>query len=68
MRKILINDTVAIELSTLIVTRLLVQANSGAFGTYLSLLRCNGLIEMTEAFVKTNNNLFMVSAIRQARE
>ena len=35
--------------------------NSGTFGTYLSLLRRNGLVEVTGTSVKASPNLFLVS-------
>ena len=36
--------------------------NSGTFGTYLSLLRRNGLVEVTGTYVKANPNLFIYHA------
>ncbi len=38
--------------------------NSGTFGTYLSLLRRNGLAEVAGAYVKANPNLFVASAFK----
>jgi len=40
--------------------------NSGTFGTYLSLLRRNGLVEVTGTYVKASSNLFGASTISQA--
>ncbi len=40
--------------------------NSGTFGTYLSLLRRNGLVEVTGTYVKANPNIFVASKIKQA--
>jgi len=40
--------------------------NSGTFGTYLSLLRRNGLVEVTGTYVKASSNLFVARSIRQA--
>src|SRR2546429_299134 len=44
------------------------SSNSGTFGTYLSLLRRNGLAEVTGAYVKANPNLFVASSVTPARE
>ncbi len=40
--------------------------NSGTFGTYLSLLRRNGLVEVTGPYVKANPNIFVASTIKPA--
>ncbi len=40
------------------------SSNSGTFGTYLSLLRRNGLAEVAGAYVKANPNLFVASAFK----
>ena len=37
------------------------SSNSGTFGTYLSLLRRNGLADVTGASVKASPNLFVAS-------
>jgi hypothetical protein len=37
--------------------------NSGTFGTYLSLLRRNGLVETAGNYIKANPNLFVASTI-----
>ena len=36
--------------------------NSGTFGTYMSLLRRNGLVEVTGTYIKANPNLFIYHA------
>jgi hypothetical protein len=40
--------------------------NSGSYGTYLSLLRRNGLADVTGTSVKASPNLFVASTIRRA--
>ena len=41
---------------------------SGTFGTYLSLLRSNGLVEVVGTSVKASSSLFVASAYKQAKE
>jgi len=36
---------------------------SGTFGTYMSMLRRNGLAEVTGAFIKANPNLYVISTL-----
>ncbi len=66
---IYLNQSVRIDLPTLLDTRPLVQANSGgqvgltarggAFGRYLSLQRNNGLIEVEGNKIKASETLFL---------
>ncbi len=44
------------------------SSSSGTFGTYLSLLRRNGLVEVAGSSVKASPNLFVASAYKQAKE
>lgn len=39
---------------------------SGTFGTYLSMLRRNGLVEVVDTYVKASPNLFVASTTKQA--
>ncbi len=42
--------------------------NSGTFGTYVSLLRRNGLAEVAGAYIKASSSLFVTSTLKQAKE
>ncbi len=42
------------------------SSNSGTFGTYVSLLRRNGLVEVTGTYIKANPNIFVASTIKPA--
>src|SRR2546429_7522579 len=44
------------------------SSNSGTFGTYLSLLRRNGLIEVAGAYAKAQPKLFVGNSATPARE
>ncbi len=42
--------------------------NSGTFGTYVSLLRRNGLVEVTGTYIKASSSLFLISTLKQAKK
>ncbi len=45
-----------------------ISYNSGTFGTYVSLLRRNGLAEVAGASIKASSSLFVTSTLKQAKE